>query len=135
MPGTTANEFSLTATTHEEPKAREALERLLTGRSAVLRERVTLLIAELLAGSASRDAASDEVTITLASEPTALRVEVRDRGNGTVLRSLRRPPSTSSGRGWSPHLLSRVADRWGLVSDEGGTWVWLEFELPAERSG
>jgi len=133
MPGTTATEFSLIATTRDEPKAREALGKLLTGRPASVRDRVTLLIAELLAGGTEPlDRASEEVTITVASDPDALRVEVRDRRSGTVLRRLRRPAS-APGRGWSPHLLSTVADRWGLVSDESGTWVWLEFQLPPER--
>jgi hypothetical protein len=32
-------------------------------------------------------------------------------------------------RAWSPHLLSKVADRWGLVSGAEGAWVWFELDL------
>ena len=66
--------------------------------------------------------------------PRSVRIEITDAGSGVVLGGLRRPRHLAS-KGWSPHLLSRIADRWGLVSGAKGAWVWFELDLPFEADG
>jgi hypothetical protein len=79
--------------------------------------------------------------VKVLSTGRSVRVELRDEGSGVVLGGLRRhqgsgSPGQGSGSlgqgslGWSPHLLSRIADRWGLVSGADGAWVWYELDLP-----
>jgi hypothetical protein len=107
-----------------------AFSALLDERSPEVRDRAVLLIEELLAGSAlsAPDVCLD---VRLISDPGTVRVEVRDGGGGVVLGSLRQAPDASSAGGWSPHLLSTMADRWGLVSGSEGAWVWFELDTAA----
>lgn len=112
-----------------------AFSAILDERFPEVRDRAVLLMEELLTGSAVQapDACLD---VRLLSDPGTVRVEVRDGGGGFVLGSLRQAPDASSAGGWSPHLLSSMADRWGLVSGSEGAWVWFELDtVPAsERS-
>lgn len=107
-----------------------AFSALLDERSPEVRDRAVLLIEELLAGSAAHDAEAN-LGVRLISDPGTVRVEVRDGGGGVVLGSLRQAPDVSSAGGWSPHLLSSMADRWGLVSGSEGAWVWFELDTIA----
>jgi hypothetical protein len=72
---------------------------------------------------------SGSVCVKVISAPSSVRVEIRDSGSGVVLGGLRRRREPTS-RGWSPHLLSKIADRWGLVSGAEGAWVRFELDLP-----
>jgi hypothetical protein len=125
------NEFSLSASPTAEVDAQEAFGRVLTDETAPLRERAMLLISGLLANDDGPSVASGEgtVSVKVISGPRSVRVEIRDAGTGLVLGGLRRHRRPAS-RGWSPHLLSRIADRWGLVSGAEGAWVWFELDLP-----
>lgn len=129
------NEFSFTASPSAGVEAREAFERVLTGDSAALLDRAMLLISELLttdegARAIDRD---DSLSVKVHSVERTVRVEIRDEGTGVVLGGLRRHQRPAS-RGWSPHLLSRIADRWGLVSGAESAWVWFELDLPLGRT-
>jgi hypothetical protein len=130
-----STEFLLSPTPSGELDAKEAISRILTDESAVLRDRAMLLISELLAsGEDVRASGDNRISVKVLSATRSIRVEIRDEGTGVVLGGLRRHQGPSShGRGshgWSTHLLSRVADRWGLVSDADGAWVWFELDVP-----
>jgi hypothetical protein len=125
------NEFSLSASPTAEVDAQEAFGRALTDETAPLHERAMLLISGLLTSDEGPSVASGDgtVSVKVISAPRSIRVEIKDAGTGAVvggLRTHRRPASS----GWSPHLLSRIADRWGLVSGAEGAWVWFELDLP-----
>jgi hypothetical protein len=125
------DEFSLSASPTAEVDAQEAFGRVFTGERAPLRDRAMLLISGLLTndeGSVVTEG-GDRVSVKVISEPRSVRVEIRDAGSGVVLGGLRRRHGPTS-RGWSPHLLSKEADRWGLVSGTEGAWVWFEMDLP-----
>jgi hypothetical protein len=128
-------EFALSASPTAEVDAQEAFGRVLTGETAPLRDRAMLLISGLLTSEEGPPiaAGSGSVSVKVISAPNSVRVEITDAGSGAVLGGLRRRPGPAS-RGWSPHLLSKIADRWGLVSGEDGAWVWFELDLP-EASG
>jgi len=93
-----------------------------------LRDRTQLLVAELLSRGPVPPADDERLTIRIFADADALRVEVHDGGRGAVLRRIRGAPD-ARGRGWTPSLMNRVADRWGLVSDQRGAWVWFELSL------
>lgn len=124
-------EFSLSASPTAEVDAQEAFGRLLTGETAPLRDRAMLLISGLLTNEEGPavTGGSDSVSVKVISDPGSVRVEIRDSGSGVVLGGLRKRRGPAS-RGWSPHLLSKVADRWGLVSGAEGAWVWFELDIP-----
>jgi hypothetical protein len=125
------NEFSLSASPTAEVDAQEAFGRVLTDETEPLRERAMLLISGLLTSDEGPSVASGDgiVSVKVISGPRSIRVEIKDAGTGAVLGGLRRHRRPAS-RGWGPHLLSRIADRWGLVSGAEGAWVWFELDLP-----
>ena len=105
-----------------EVVAHEALGRALRGETAPLLDRAMLLISGLLSGEdgPAVTAGNGVISVKVISGPRSVRVEITDSGSGVVLGELRTARRLAS-EGWSPHLLSRVADRWGLVSGaEGG---------------
>jgi hypothetical protein len=124
-------EFALHPSPSASTEAREAFSQILIGESAALLDRAMLLISELLANEedAGATARSESLSVKVASSARSVRVEIRDRGTGMVLGGLRKHSRPAS-RGWSPHLLSRVTDRWGLVSGVDGAWIWFELDLP-----
>jgi hypothetical protein len=125
------SEFSLSASPTAEVDARKAFGRVLTGETAPLRDRAMLLISGLLTSEEGPavTGGSGSISVKVISAPSSVRVEIRDSGSGVVLGGLRRRREATS-RGWSPHLLSKIADRWGLVSGVEGAWVWFELDLP-----
>jgi hypothetical protein len=130
-----ASEFSLSATPTVDIDAMQALGRVLTDEVAPLREPAMVLISALLTGEEGPSLSGGErVSIKVISRTRSIRVEIRDSGTGIVLGGLRKQRGPAS-RDWSPHLLSKTADRWGLVSSAEGAWVWFELDLPRGISG
>src|SRR4026209_1746632 len=111
------HEFALHPSPSAKTEAEEAFRRILTGDSAALLDRAMLLVSELLANEegAGGTARIESLSVKVALSARSVRVEIRDQGTGLVLGGLRKHSRPAS-RGWSPHLLSRIADRWGLVS-------------------
>lgn len=124
-----SEEFIFAPETGETSASTGRFSALLDRRFPEVRDRAVLLVDELLAGSAV-SAPDANLDVRVISDPGIVRVEVRDGGDGVVLRSLRQAPGLSSVGGWSPHLLSSTADRWGLVSGADGAWVWFELDTP-----
>jgi hypothetical protein len=131
MANRAVHEFALASNPSADAEAKDAFSRVLTGESAVLLDRAMLLISELLANEEGVGATSrhDSLSVKVLSSALSVRVEIRDQGTGLVLGGLRKHHRQAS-RGWSPHLLSRIADRWGLVSGVDGACVWFELDLP-----
>jgi hypothetical protein len=125
------SEFLLSPSPAAGGDAREALIGILQGESAALLVRATQLIDELFTSLEELHAITDDDRISVKVLPAdgSVRVEIRDHGTGAVLGGLRRLHGPTS-QGWSPHLLSKVADRWGLVSSADGAWIWFELDLP-----
>jgi hypothetical protein len=123
-------EFSLSLSPSAENDAIDSFSRALGDEAAVLLDRAMLLINELLAIGVDPPAADAgrRLSVKVYSVDGSVRIEIRDDGTGVVLGGLRKQRGPAS-HGWSPHLLSRVADRWGLVSGEDGAWVWFELDL------
>jgi anti-sigma regulatory factor (Ser/Thr protein kinase) len=92
-----------------------------TGFPIDLRERVVLLLSELVANSVSHSglASPDEVDISVRSIPGGLRVEVIDQGIGIA--DARPADPTHFGL----RLVDSVTDRWGYTNDP--TCVWFEI--------
>jgi hypothetical protein len=129
-------EFVLPVSPVAEVVAQEEFGRVLTGDAAAVRDRAMSLISGLLTSEDAPPAIRGDETIAVKviPAPRSVRIEISDAGSGVVLEGLRRPRPPAS-RGWSPHLLSRIADRWGLVSGAQGAWVWFELDLPMGPDG
>jgi hypothetical protein len=125
------HEFALTSSPTVGTEAKDAFSHVLTGDAAALLDRAMLLISELVADEEGVGAMvkNDSLSVKVLSSARSVRVEIRDQGTGVVLGGLRKHRQPASHR-WSPHLLSGTADRWGLVSDVDGAWVWFELDLP-----
>jgi hypothetical protein len=123
-------ELEVVPTSFDRRQVRDALEQTF-GDHPSWRDKAVLLITELLSSRPSAAAAQERMTIRVFADPDTLRVEVHDGGQGSILRRIRQLPDASE-RGWNPHLMNRVADRWGLVSEEEGAWVWFELSQPIE---
>ncbi len=130
-----SGEFSVAPTSSAGAEAKEALVGLLEGEAEPLRARATLLLTELLIVDRSLGTAAGDARIAVKVIPGdgSVRFEVRDDGSGLLLATLRR--ASKGTHGWSPHLLGRVADRWGLVSDDEGAWIWFELDVPRDGGG
>jgi hypothetical protein len=125
-----STEFVLPVGPTAEVVAREALSRVIVGEIAPLHDRAMMLISGLLSSEDGPPVTTGSGVISLKVIPgsRSVRVEVTDSGSGVVLGGLRTARRPASG-GWSPRLLSRMADRWDLVSGDEGAWVWFELDL------
>ncbi len=97
-------------------------DRIPSGRLDDLR----LLVSEVVT-NAIRHAGmgpQDRVGLRIVVIDDAVRVEVRDRGNGFVLRDTAPDPARASG--WGLYLVAELADRWG-IEGERETCVWFEL--------
>ena len=126
-------ELTVSPTSAGERRLNVALGEMLGEQVDGVRNRASLLLTELLADRSGAAAAEELLTVRVFVDPDTLRVEIHDGGHGAVLRRIRQAPGVA-GRGWNPHLMNRVADRWGLVSDQAGAWVWFELTVPGSRS-
>ena len=109
------------------PRARDALEAL---RGQVSEQRIDdlrLVVSELVTNSvrhAHLDS-TDRITLRVETGPTTIRVEIHDGGSG--FEAVGRPASIYQEGGWGLYLVSQIADRWDVSTDDDGTTVWLEL--------
>jgi hypothetical protein len=124
-------EFALTAGPSAEKDAGRALVEALTGVDSSILARALQLISELITNEhgVRTFVEGDVLSVNVISSDGSARIEIRDAGTGVLLGGLRshQPPAA---KGWSPDLLSQIADRWGLVSGADGAWVWFELDAP-----
>jgi anti-sigma regulatory factor (Ser/Thr protein kinase) len=110
--------------------ARAALEALPGGGLDEARAHTArLLTSEIVTNSVRHGGSGDEdwIGFEVALSPSALRVEVADRGPGFTPDPAAPAPDDPAGRGL--FLVDQLADRWG--SADGGTRVWFELDRPA----
>jgi hypothetical protein len=129
------SEFVLTAGPPAEKEAEDALGEALTGVGSSVLDRAVLLISELITNEhgVRTLVEGDVLSVKVISADGSARIEVRDAGTGILLGGLRGQHRPAS-QGWSPHLLSQIADRWGLVSGADGAWVWFELDIARQTS-
>jgi anti-sigma regulatory factor (Ser/Thr protein kinase) len=105
-------------------RARQALGRLRGDLDPPLMETLRLLVTELVSNSV-KHAAADSVVLRVAVGRSAVLTVVTDEGPGfDPVEAGRSKPDES---GWGLFLVERLADRWGVVRDEGSTRVWFEL--------
>jgi hypothetical protein len=123
------SEFALTRGPSAEEEAEDALRKALTGEVASVHDRAVRLLSELITNEQGirTFGEHDVVSVKVIPADGSARIEIRDAGTGVLLGGLRRHHRPAA-EGWSPHLLSRIADRWGLVSGAEGAWVWFELD-------
>lgn len=115
----------LPATQIAPAAARRAVRGCIDG--AVPRElldRALVLTSELVTNAVRHGGGAGPVDLRARVGTTALRVEVRDSGNGFVPG----PVTPGPEGGWGLALVEQAADRWG-VEPGTGTAVWFEMDL------
>jgi hypothetical protein len=127
------SEFVLTAGPSAVKETQDSLAETLTGVDSSLLDRAVLLISELITNEQGVRTLveGDVLSVKVISADGSARIE--DAGTGILLGGLRRQHRPAS-QGWSPHLLSQIADRWGLVSGADGAWVWFELDIARQTS-
>ena len=105
--------------------ARRALSRLRGDLDAPLLETMRLLVTELIANSV-KHAGADAVGLKVVVGAGAVLVEVSDEGPG--FRPVNRTEGQDQASGWGLFLVERLADRWGVASDDAATRVWFELK-------
>jgi anti-sigma regulatory factor (Ser/Thr protein kinase) len=111
--------------------ARRAVDEFAAVLEPQMRERVHLLVTELVTNSirhAELDP-GDPISLTISVRPHAVQVAVGDGGPGFG------PPTPALQEGmesgWGFYLVDQIADSWGVLGGVG-TRVW--FEIRRERS-
>lgn len=89
---------------------------------------IVLLVNELVTNAVRHGmvGTSGEITITVETSHSMVRVEVVDSGKGAQVAP--RPPSIDEGSGWGLHMVERLSDRWGFEQN-ATTCVWFEMDL------
>lgn len=120
-------ELTLRPASTSVSEARRAVERLAGGVEDRLLQDLRLLVSEVVT-NAIRHAGlspSDAIELRISVDRTRVRVEVHDAGPGFEPPDAPRTIYQESGFGL--FLVDRLADRWGVTTDEGTT-VWFEID-------
>jgi anti-sigma regulatory factor (Ser/Thr protein kinase) len=123
--------FALEPGSHAPGEARRELTaRLRGGLPRSLVDDVLLLTTELVTNSVRHapEAATGRIDVSVRYRPSAIRVEVRDAGEGFA--HVPQQPGTLSEGGRGLFLVEALADRWGM-GEGGSTTVW--YELGVDR--
>ncbi len=119
-------ELKLRATPDAPRDARHALDRLAPEVPQDVLENVRLLVSELVTNCIRHAGVEPDATIELKVAPreSVIRVEVSDPGEGFEPAPVHL--SLYSKSGWGLYLVEQIADRWGVLV-ENGTKVWFEI--------
>lgn len=122
----TALELTLRATPDAPRDARHALDRLAPEIPQDVLENVRLLVSELVTNCIRHAGVDPAASIELKVSPrdSVIRVEVSDPGEGFEPAPV--TLSIYSTSGWGLYLVEQIADRWGVLV-ENGTKVWFEI--------
>jgi anti-sigma regulatory factor (Ser/Thr protein kinase) len=115
-------------------RARGLIGEELASLSAPVREDAILLVSELITNAVRHapERQPAEVELRVRTEPGKVRVVVADPGTGFV--PAPRLSTAADGSGWGLYLVDRIADRWGVLSDER-TEVWFEIDVDPALGG
>lgn len=88
----------------------------------------TLLVSELVTNAVRHapKAGSPELELRMRFDAERIRVVVSDPGAGFV--AAPRLPTASESSGWGLYLVDRIADRWGIISNDRNE-VWFEIDV------
>ncbi len=109
------------------PEARAAVDRLAGALPEDLVQDLRLLVSEVVTNSVrhARLSTTDVIDLRVLVDRRRVRVEVHDPGPG--FEPPDGPRTMYQDSGWGLYLVDRLADRWGITSDEGTT-VWFEID-------
>ena len=95
---------------------------------------VELCVTELVTNSVQHANAGyqGEVEMAVRLLPSAVRVEVGDRGDGFDAARARHGPRGDGGGGYGLYIVQMLAHRWGV---ERGDLTWVWFEIDHGRAG
>ena len=122
----------LTSEPEAPSQARALVDRELSPLSQKVREDATLLVSELVTNAvrhASGGNGPRKIEVRIRTEPARIRVAVSDRGGG--FEPSPRSPTAAEGSGWGLYLVDRIADRWGVVSEDRNE-VWFEIDVSTD---
>jgi len=124
--------FELTLTLPKDPvspgKARHALDGLGDGLPQDVAERSQVVVSELVTNAVIHAPRGADIRLEARLSMHELRVAVVQPG--PMFEPVIGEPRPDKESGWGLHLVSNLADRWGVLGD-GGVTVWCEFDLPA----
>jgi anti-sigma regulatory factor (Ser/Thr protein kinase) len=112
--------------------ARERLRTELGSRFPPGRiEDARMVVSELVANSLrhARPLAGDTIDVRWSVRPDALRLSVTDGGSLTTAPQPRCAGDLATG-GRGLMIVESLARRWGVESEDGGTTVWAELDVP-----
>ena len=105
-------------------KARHGLARLRGDLDPPLMETLRLLVTELVTNSVKHTGAQT-IALKVLVGRSAVLTEVTDAGRGFDPSTTGTPAKDNTG--WGLFLVERLAERWGVNRNGGGTKVWFEL--------
>jgi anti-sigma regulatory factor (Ser/Thr protein kinase) len=121
----TDREFELAGGPYAATAARLALDNLDAELDPVLAQDLRLLVTEAVKNSVQHAGVGpeDSIGLKIALKPELVRIEVTDNGPGFEPDASR--PDEDEVSGWGLFLIDQLAERWGVMQ-ENGTTVWFE---------
>jgi anti-sigma regulatory factor (Ser/Thr protein kinase) len=123
--------FELTLTLPKDPispgRARHALDGLRDELPQDVAERSQVVISELVTNAVMHAPPGADIRLEARLSIDELRVAVVQPG--PMFEPVIGKPEVGQESGWGLHLVSNLADRWGII-DNAGVTVWCEFDLP-----
>jgi anti-sigma regulatory factor (Ser/Thr protein kinase) len=116
------------------PAARKAFAEAFADLPGDLLENGKIVLSELVTNAVRHGADPDRgwVHLVVHQVPMGMRIEVTDSGESASEPVLRGDdPNRTSG--WGLFLVARLAERWGVMSDQTTT-VWCELDLSSATS-
>jgi len=122
----------LTLTLPKDPispgRARRALDGLGDELPPDVADRSQVVVSELVTNAVMHAPPGSDIRLELRLSMGGLRVAVVQPG--PMFEPVIVEPEVGQESGWGLHLVSNLADRWGIIGNDRVT-VWCEFDLPA----
>lgn len=118
---------ALPAVPESIPLSREVLDGLRGELDESVLDDLRLIVSELVTNSIRHAGlrTGDPIDLEVSLDESTIRLELRDRGRGFAAPATPSDPFRESG--WGLFLVSRLADRWGVSTEDGVTTVWIEI--------